>query len=285
MKESWIDLHVHSTYSDGILTPAEMIQRAAKLKLAAIGIADHDTIDNIEDALAAGKEYQVEVVPAVELSCQYNGRDVHILGYYFDNDNDKLNRHLKLFRDVRLHRAEKIVSNLKKQGIHIDFNDVVEKSKGSSVGRPHIAEVLMETGYVETFQEAFYKYIGYDGDAYVEKFKINPEEAIALINNARGLSFLAHPGPLINDEMIQHLIKVGLDGIEVIHPRLKSSRTQELQKVIHDSHLLMSGGSDCHGGRNGKSLMGEYSVPYAILEDMKASYLERTGSEWSLHES
>ena len=162
-----------------------------------------------------------------------------------------------------------MVKNLNRFGIRLTMDEVEERAKGGTIGRPHLAEVLMEKGYVETFQEAFQRYIGYKSAAYEEKYKIPPDKAIALVSEAGGLAFLAHPGSLLTDDIILHFVKAGLDGIEVVHPNLSESRTQHLQRIARDHHLLVCGGSDCHGERDGRMLMGKYCVPYAILAEIK----------------
>lgn len=269
IKEKWVDLHVHTIHSDGLFTPKQVVQKALEKGLAAVGIADHDTISGIPEALEASKGNGIEVIAGVELSSQYDGKDIHILGYYFDNDNPQLLEYLNRFRQERFRRADKMVKNLNDLGVHISMEEVEAKSGGTSIGRPHLAEVLMEKGFVETFQEAFQRYLGYGSKAYEEKYKINPEKAIALISEANGLSFLAHPGYSVSNELIFHFIKAGLDGIEIVHPNIQENRTRQLQQLVQSYNLLVSGGSDCHGGRSGYICLGDYNIPYACLEDMK----------------
>ncbi len=148
------------------------------------------------------------------------------------------------------------------------MDEVLSKSHGNSIGRPHMAEVLMEKGYVETFQEAFNRYIGYHSKAYEKKFTITPDQAIQLIDECRGISVLAHPNYLITDDMILSFIKNGLLGMEVVHPNLNDSRSRYLQHLVADAGLMMFGGSDCHGGRNGATSIGNYKIPYQIIIDM-----------------
>lgn len=278
-QETWMDLHVHTRCSDGLLSPSQVVTEAKRLGLSAVGIADHDAISGIAEAVETGIRLGVEVVPGLELSSQLHNRDLHILGYFFDSTNPRLCKHLALFREERQHRAERMVHKLNEIGVNIRIDEVEAKSKGCSIGRPHIAEVLMDKGYVETFQDAFRHYIGYGGNAYVEKYKISPEEAIALIADAHGLSFLAHPGPIVSDAILLELIKSGLDGLEVVHPNLTAERTQELQEIARMHNLLISGGSDCHGGREGNLQMGRYKVPYALLDMMKAARAARWGDD------
>lgn len=277
IEEAWADLHLHSNCSDGLLSPGKLIQKAHDLGLKAVSIVDHDALSGINEAVECGREFDIHVVPGVELSSQSRGRDIHILGYYFDSMNKRLREYLQLFRDERQRRAERIVHKLNKMGVHIHVEDVNAKALGSSVGRPHIAEVLMDEGYVETFQDAFRRYLGYGARAYVEKYKISPQEAIGIISDARGLSFLAHPGKMVSETIILELIKAGLDGIEVVHPNLNPERTRELQDIVRKYGLLISGGSDCHGGRDGHFLIGKYNVPCSICERMKSVLKARWG--------
>ncbi|MCK5148157.1 PHP domain-containing protein [bacterium] len=278
MTESWIDLHVHTNYSDGLKTPAEVVQMTKDAGLRGVGIADHDTVGGIPEAEAAAKELGVVIVPGVELSSQHAGRDIHILGYLMQLDHPKFVEYLKLFQDERYRRAEKMVKKLNLMGVSISMAEVEARSNSQSIGRPHIAEILTEKGYVETFQEAFYRYIGYRSEAYEEKYRITPDKAIALIAEAGGLSFLAHPSPIIDDKLILELIKAGLDGLEIVHPKLSDRRMLFLQKVAQNHGLLVSGGSDCHGGRNGMTTLGRYKVPFSIVEEMQQSIISRRGS-------
>jgi predicted metal-dependent phosphoesterase TrpH len=280
-QEAWVDLHLHTNFSDGILTPTQVVMKAKELGLRAIGIVDHDTIDGIAEAVEAGSRVGVEIVSGVELSTQFEGRDVHILAYYFDPTNPHLMEYLERFQEGRYLRAAKMIRNLNHLGIRLTMDEVEERVKGRSIGRPHLAEVLMEKGYVETFQEAFQRYIGYGSLAYEEKYKISPEEAIGLISEAKGLSFLAHPGYFISDEIIFHFVKAGLDGIEIVHPKLSDNRTRHLQQLARKHGVLVSGGSDCHGGRDGCLFIGHYNVPYTILKEMKRVLWSRWDVDWS----
>lgn len=269
MQEAWVDLHVHTNFSDGLLTPTQVVRKVKEAGLKAVGIVDHDTIDGISEAVNAGSRLGIEIVPGVELSSQYEGKDIHIIGFYFDPDHPRLMKYLECFRQERYRRAAKMIRNLNQIGICLTMEEVECRARGRCIGRPHLAEVLMEKGYVETFQEAFQRYIGYGSQVYEEKYRINPDEAIALISEARGLSFLAHPGYVLSDNIICRFIKAGLDGIEIVHPKFNQERTQHLHQFAQNHGLLVSGGSDCHGGRNGYFFIGQYNVPYAILEEMK----------------
>lgn len=278
--DQWIDLHIHTVFSDGLLTPAQVVEQAKRTGLKAVGITDHDSLAGLSEAKKAGASHGVEVVPGLELSTFHEDKDIHILGYFIDRNDEHLLDYLQRFREARYDRAIKMVSNLRDQGVNISVQEIEERAEGINIGRPHFAEVLMEKGYVETFQEAFYRYIGYGSKAYVDKYKIKPEKAIRLIAESQGLSFLAHAGHQIADTLIVQLIKAGLDGIEIIHPNLSDSRTRHLQQIARQHRLLVSGGSDCHGGRNGSCTIGKHRLPYAILEEMKQVLRERTGGEY-----
>lgn len=281
-KDAWVDLHVHTNFSDGLLSPTQVVQKAKEIGLKAVGIVDHDTIDGISEALEAGAEYGVEIVPGVELSSQFEGRDIHIIGFYFDPEHPRLMEYLERFQQERYKRAAKMIRNLNQLGVRLTMDEVEDRARGQSIGRPHLAEVLMEKGYVETFQEAFQRYIGYGSEAYEEKYKIGPEEAIGLLSEARGLSFLAHPGYPITDAVIFRFVKAGLDGIEIIHPKFNEARTQHLHKFAKQHGLLVSGGSDCHGGRNGSICMGNYCLPYRLLEDIRQAFRMRWSENGSV---
>jgi predicted metal-dependent phosphoesterase TrpH len=254
-----------------------LIKRASDEGLRAVGITDHDSIDGIDEAVAEGNRLGVEVVPGVELSSHYNGKDVHILGYYFDPRCPNLAEYLKLFRHERYKRAEKMIQNLNDTGVHLKISEVAEKARGKCIGRPHLAEVLVEKGYVETIQEAFQRYIGYGSEAYEEKYRIPPEEAIRMITGSKGLAFLAHPGMGISETVITNFVKSGLDGIEVVHPFLYETRRRTLKSIADRLGLLVSGGSDCHGGRDGIFYIGKHKVPYAFLERIKETHRSRWG--------
>lgn len=264
-----VDLHMHTTCSDGKLSPKELVEKAAAIGLKTISITDHDNLAAYQEAKPVADALGVELIPGVEVSTSHLGRDVHILGY-FVQDNSELSEYLKACREQRILRTEKIVHNLRKLGVYIHIEKVFEKAANGSVGRPHIAAVLQETGYVQSYSEAFTKYIGTNSPAYEKSVETDPADVIRLINEAGGLSFLAHPGRFVPDETIRFLIDVGLDGIEIIHPAHDAEQQEFYRAIANEYFLLMSGGSDYHGTKpQDEENFGQLVMQYKWLEKMR----------------
>lgn len=263
------DLHIHSFFSDGAYSPIEILEQAKQLNLCAISITDHDNINACLVARNYAIELGIEYIAGVELSTYYNNADLHLLGYFFDYENPELNQYMDFLQEERKQRAKKIIDRLFQNGIKIDFDCVLKKAYPGSVGRPHIADVMVEAGGVSDYQSAFNKYIGDHCPCYEPKYLITPREAIQLISNAGGLSFIAHPGLDIDQQKLIELIDSGVDGVETVHPRHSPQQTKHFRKLIDKFNLLESGGSDCHGIRKKESLMGKLTVPYYIVVKMK----------------
>ncbi|UCG52727.1 MAG: PHP domain-containing protein [Candidatus Latescibacterota bacterium] len=265
-----IDLHMHSTFSDGLITPAKLVDMAVEEGLAAISLTDHDCLDGVNEMLAAGRKKNIEILTGVELSSEFKGRDLHILGYGVDPNHPEFQDMLKRFRDTRHKRGLKIIEKLDKLGVSIDAEEVMAKSGKGSLGRPHIAAVLAERGYVSTPVQAFDRYIAEGGPAYVPKYKMTPSEAIKYIRMAGGLAFVAHPGIFLEniDEMYA-LLEEGFDGVEVYHPKHSSEIEKELTMIAEDYGLLISGGSDYHGFTTRDLPIGALDIPYEILQKIK----------------
>lgn len=264
-----IDLHMHTSHSDGALSPFELIKKAKEAGLTTISITDHDSVNAFEDALVYGKEIGVEVIPGVEISTDLEDKEIHLLGYFINTGNDELTKYLSFFREERFHRAKRIVNKLRNMGLKISIDDVLDRAKNSSIGRPHIANTMSEMGLVRTFNEAFEKYIGDYGPAYERKIHVSPHSALKLINEAGGLSFLAHPG-FINESILLNFIKSGIDGIEVTHPQHSSSQVRFYRGIVNQYCLLESGGSDYHGGeKRDEGNLGKYVITQACFDTMK----------------
>ena len=267
---SRVDLHVHTSVSDGLLTPEQIVKEADELGVSAIGITDHDTMQGLPYAENAGRTYGVEIVPGVELSSDYQGKEIHFLGYYCDPSDPALRKNLKKIRLDRFERMIKMIEKLKKLGISIELSDVLNIVKGDLLGRPHLAMALCEKGYCQTPVDAFKQYIGAKGPAYVERLKFSPYDAIYLIRNAKGIPVLAHPGLYGEDAIIPSLVNAGLLGIEVFHPDHQLFANLRYMKVAKKYNLLITGGSDFHGPNLGSSPhLGHVSINYLYLEKLK----------------
>jgi len=272
-----IDLHMHSTASDGLLDAKHIFDNASNRKLKAISITDHDTVDVIEEALDLSKYYGVEFIPGIEISTNLGEIEIHILGYFIDHKNKDLLDLIVKFKKSRFERGKKIVENLQRAGINITFEEVLEKAGSEdNIGRPHIAEVLLEKGICRNTYDVYNNYLGNQNKRFVvPKFNLHPKEAIKVIRNAGGISFLAHPGHLLRSDKIAitEVIRFGIDGLEVIHPSHSYEDYIYFKQLATLNKLLLSGGSDCHGGRkkNGLITIGTEDVPDIFLEEIKKS--------------
>lgn len=244
-----IDLHVHSTASDGAYHPSEVVQLARDHALDVIALSDHDSAEGIRPALAAASELggTPEVLAGIELSAEDEAADRHILGYLFDPDDAGLAAFTRELRESRVRRVEQMVSKLNALGVPLEVADVLALTKGGAAGRPHVARALLHRGVVTTLEDAFTRYIGDDGPAYVPHHRVSPSEAIALIHRAGGVAILAHPGRYADYRpILDALIPLGLDGLEVYYPDHTSALVRELRAVARKHGLLMSAGSDFH---------------------------------------
>lgn len=273
------DLHCHTTFSDGLLTPEQVVIKAKELGLAAVGITDHDSIEGIERAQSCGRDMGIEVVPGVEMSCSVLGVDLHILGYYLDFRSPEVQ---EFFSSLRYHRSERariMVEKLRGLGVKVSFEDVRMLARGAAIGRPHVAQALVNVGAVMSTEEAFRRYIGYDGPAYAPKRKLEPVRAVEFIRRHGGVAVIAHPGTYHNDEAVYLAIAAGADGIEAWHPDHNERDAARYEEIAQKNALLVTGGSDCHGGRKcGHIFLGDVTVPYECVEQMKI--LARKRREW-----
>ena len=271
-----VDLHTHTTHSDGFHTPEELILKAKSLGIKAISITDHDSVSAFPEAYSIGEKNGIEVIPGVELSTDIGGSEVHILGYLFDVKDKDLKGYLKFFRDERYKRACRIIEKLNSLGFTLSIDEIKLASKNSAIGRPHIAKLLHEKGYVKSYLEAFNKYIGNGCPAFEKKVHLSPQSAFKILNDAGGLSFIAHPSNM-PETLLKDFIDAGVDGIEVYHPSHSLSKVNFYKGVVNEFFLLSSGGSDFHGGkREDDKNFGKYYVSYEILENMKKNQYRNT---------
>ena len=262
-----IDLHTHTCFSDGTLSPEALVALAVKRRLAALSITDHDSLEALGPAReAAGTA--IEMVPGIELSSAFEGAELHILGYYLDPLDPSLKQRLERFRQDRLERAFAMVERLNELGLAIDASEVVTQAGPGVVGRPHVAVVLVRAGHAENVDDAFRRFLGRGGVAFVPRPAFDPEEAIWLVHAAGGVSVLAHPGGLLPDAVIERLAAAGLRGIEVWHPQHGAATVRRWRAVAAKLHLLETGGSDFHGPDRGVDL-GDLSVPVEVLARLK----------------
>ena len=266
-----IDLHIHTSASDGRFSPAEIVSRSAAAGLAVIAITDHDTVNGITPALQAASAFpSLRVIPGVEISTDIPAGQAHILGYFVDHNDHELQIALEKMRNSRRERARKMVARLEDLGCRIEWERVREIAGAASVGRPHIAQALMEKGYIESFQDAFVRYIGQDGPAYVERDKMTPVQAVELILRAKGLPVLAHPLTVPDPEvMVIELKAAGLIGIEVYYKDYSGDDIDRLIRLSDRYGLVSTGGTDYHGLEPDTDIgIGGIDVPVKCVEQL-----------------
>ncbi|MBQ6269532.1 MAG: PHP domain-containing protein [Bacteroidetes bacterium] len=270
------DLHTHTIYSDGLLTPEELFKKAKAVGIKALSITDHDTLEGNIGAREIAKQYDIDFIEGIEMSCFDSQNEYHILGYGIDITDTALNKHIEEFKIKRLERAEIITKRLHSLGININFNDVVDKAGSAPITRPHIAQVIMESGYVSSTKEAFNLYIGDSGPAFEVKAVFQVEKAISMINAAGGVAVIAHPGYSVTQKKLFKFIETGLDGIEVYHPLHTKKLRREFHSIANQYWLLETGGSDFHGDRyNEKEIFGQEGVPLMTLQQIRKRLIKR----------
>jgi hypothetical protein len=270
---SAVDLHVHTTASDGRFSPADIVRKAASLDLTTIAITDHDTVDGLSAALEAARAYPaLRVIPGVELSTDVREGEIHVLGYFIDYTDAGLLRSLETMRDSRVNRARKMVEKLRALGMPLDWERVLQIAGEGAIGRPHVAQAMLEKGYIPTLQDAFRVYLGHGGPAYVERDKLTPAEAVRLILKSGGLPVLAHPLTGGDPETtIQELKAVGLVGVEVYYASYSDEEITPLLGLASKHGLIATGGTDYHGlDEENEAVMGSVEVPEKAVADLLA---------------
>jgi 3',5'-nucleoside bisphosphate phosphatase len=280
MPKGHVDLHLHTTASDGVLSPSEIVRYAKAKGLQAIAITDHDTVDGCEEGLREGERIGFEVIPGIEISAEYSTGSMHILGFFLDIHQPLLNERLEYLQKARAERNPKMVAKLNQLGMEITYEEVLKASGGGQVGRPHFANVLLEKKYVRNFQEAFERYLKKGAPAYVDKFRFSSKEALHFIHEAGGVAVLAHPNTLgVNgyselEKLVLQLVAEGLKGIEVYYPEHSAVEVAQYKNLADRYSLLSTGGTDYHGIEKNELDIGvgrgEMKLPYSIVENMKA---------------
>lgn len=264
------DLHTHTDNSDGTYSPIELIDLAIKKGLSGIAITDHDNTDGVDIAIKYAEQLKdFKIIPGIEFGCVYEGKEVHILGYFIDYNDNNFIKLTKKLKDSRMTRGVKIISRLNDLEIEISMKDVNEFSKADFIGRPHIARALMKKGYVNNISEAFEKYLGINSPAYVERYKISVEEVINLIKDIKGISVLAHPGLIGDNNIVNYCISKGINGLECIYPQHSGKEFKYYSNKAKDNNLLITGGSDFHGDRCKNILLGKYYVGIDTIKQME----------------
>ena len=261
---AFVDLHMHSTASDGSRSPAEVVRAAKRASLVAIALTDHDTVAGLLEARSIGAELGVRIINGVELSAVEGDTETHLLGLHL-RDTAVLERGLGELREMRGRRAARIVELLQSQGVQVTLDDVMLQAGSGAIGRPHVARALVADGWATDVRDAFDRYLGAGRPAYVAKDQLGMREAIAMVHAAGGLVILAHPGGGGTRERIEALVSLGLDGIEVKHPSHSPQDVARLRAFVDQLGLIPSGGSDWHGAADGPRTIGMMHVPIEWL--------------------
>jgi predicted metal-dependent phosphoesterase TrpH len=274
-----IDLHLHTNKSDGRLSPTELVRLAHEGGVRRMALTDHDTTDGVDEAITEGKLLGVEVIPGVELGTDSRSGDMHMLGLFLDYKNTTFQQTMARFREGRIARVHKIVSNLAEVGVNISVDRVFEIAGEASVGRPHVAQALLEAGYITAMPEAFEKWLAYGGPGDVPRDKLSPEDAIGLIHAVGGLAVVAHPYEGKNVlEQLPGLAAAGLDGVETYYPGYGPDRRDELLALCATHAMLPTGGTDFHGfphrmASDGAPVLhypGSVEIPPSVLDALEA---------------
>jgi len=264
-----VDLHCHTTASDGLYSPYQVVAMAKSLGLKGIGITDHDTIAGWEEAEAAGEKLGIRVIKGIEFNTELNGIEVHILGYEFDSCHNHLTSKLRELQEARMARIERMIQKLNSIGVDITLSEVRSHAQGESMGRPHVAQVLVEKRYAQSVKDAFNQYLAKGAPAFVERVKLTPETAIKLIREAGGVAALAHPASIRQRLDLENWSRAGLQGIEVCHSDHSLEDELKFMNIAAENCLIPTGGSDFHGeARKPGVVLGKWGTSMEIVEQI-----------------
>lgn len=272
--DKMIDFHLHSTFSDGTYTPEELVGLASEKKIKAIALTDHDTISGIKRGKKAAVNKKIDFISGIEFSADLYGKEIHILGLFIDENNPRIINLIEELKKDRLDRTEIILEKLANHKIYIDKKEILQEVKSDLISRTHIADKMREKGYIRSHREAFTKYLGSGGRAYLPKDNLTPERAVEVIKEVGGLAFIAHPKLIrlrkrIVLDLIYKLMNFGLDGLEVYYPGFTPQDRDYYEKICKENNLIMTGGSDFHGKNRGKIDVGAGVAPDILYEEMK----------------
>jgi predicted metal-dependent phosphoesterase TrpH len=272
------DLHLHTNFSDGTFTPEELVFQAQKAGLACIAVTDHDSVEACARAGAACASVKMEFIPGTELTAEHDDTELHLLGYFLDTHNEKLLTEIARFQVVRQSRIHEMVARINELGTPLKVESVFALANCKSPGRPHVARAMVKAGLVKNLDEAFERFLKKGRPAWVPKSKISALEAIQLVHQAGGLAVMAHPGLNRTDNIIPALVAAGMDGIECFHTKHSTTMSERYLEIADKYHLLVTGGSDCHGFSKGKPLIGTVRLPYEHVEKMKGRISRRVST-------
>jgi len=265
----YADLHLHTNASDGEYSPQEVVKAAYKQGFSAISITDHDTLSGIEEAREACQKLGIEFISGIEISTLWEGKEIHILGYFLEKADGHFLEKLTEMKNSRKERIRKMVRRLNDLGYNISLDKVQEIAGVGAIGRPHVAKALLEKNYVKSIKEAFIKLLSPGCPGYVPRYKINPFEAIELIKGISGIPVIAHPGINHDEDLLYKLAKAGLLGIEVWHPEHNEFLTKKYFQIARKCDLLITGGSDWHGHNKEDTALGIIKLDYKYVEELK----------------
>jgi predicted metal-dependent phosphoesterase TrpH len=277
------DLHLHTRCSDGTFSPEELVLHAQQSGLACIALTDHDTVEGCAAAAAACAAVKMEFIPGAELTAEHEDTEVHILGYFLDTQNETLLTEIAKFQVVRQGRIHEMVARINELNVPLKVEDVFALANCKSPGRPHVARAMVKAGLVANLDEAFERFLKKNRPAWVPKKKVSALESVGLIHQAGGLAVMAHPGLNRTDEIIPDLVDAGLDGIECFHTKHSPATSERYLEIAEKFHLLVTGGSDCHGFSKNRPLIGTVKLPYEYVERLKAKVAERKSKTTNGH--
>ena len=264
------DLHLHTYFSDGTFSPEELVGHGQRLGFAALALTDHDSVEGCPRMTVACEAAGIDFIPGAELTAEHNDTEIHLLGYYVDTENQTLLTEIAKFQAVRQNRIHEMVARLNGLNVPLKVESVFALANCKSPGRPHVARALVKAGLVGSLDEAFERFLKKNRPAWVPKAKMSALEAVELIHQAGGIAVMAHPGLNRNDEVIPILVEAGLDGIECFHTKHSTITSERYLEMADKYHLLITGGSDCHGFSKGKPLIGTVKLPYEHVEKLKS---------------